>query len=34
MVFGFDRGCFIEMKRFVVDKNFGFFVKIVMIRCI
>lgn len=31
MVFGFDCGCFIDMKRFVLDKNLGFLVKIIMI---
>jgi NADH dehydrogenase (ubiquinone) Fe-S protein 1 len=34
MVFGSDRGRFIEIKRSVEDKDFGPFVKTVMTRCI
>ncbi|CAM6082619.1 unnamed protein product [Calypogeia fissa] len=34
MVFGSDRGRFIDSKRAVVDKNLGPFVKTVMTRCI
>jgi NADH dehydrogenase (ubiquinone) Fe-S protein 1 len=34
MVFGSDRGRFIEIKRSVEDKNFGPFIKTIMTRCI
>lgn len=34
MVFGSDRGRFVEIKRSVEDKNFGPFIKTVMTRCI
>lgn len=34
MVYGSDRGRFIDSKRTVVDKNLGPFVKTVMTRCI
>jgi NADH dehydrogenase (ubiquinone) Fe-S protein 1 len=34
MVFGSDRGRFVEIKRSVEDKNFGPFVKTIMTRCI
>ncbi len=34
MVFGSDRGRFLEVKRSVEDKNFGPFIKTIMTRCI
>jgi NADH dehydrogenase (ubiquinone) Fe-S protein 1 len=34
MVFGSDRGRFVEVKRSVEDKNFGPFIKTIMTRCI